>query len=136
MRNNVCNQLSRSSRMRWGRCSSSATSSSRRSPTCAPRWRRPRRPAVRAGTGSPGSGCGGNLRARGVTVPELSHSPPCRIRASARRRRAAKTRTRPPPRPPAPLARARSKTSSGPCSTRYRGKGSGCGTKRNSCAGS
>lgn len=118
-------------------CLSFATSSSRHSQICAPRWRRRRPRAALVATGSPACACAASWRPARGTPREPSRSPPCRTPGSALRPPAGKTRTprrRPPPRPP--HARVRSKTSCGPCSTSSRGKECGYETKQNSYAAS
>lgn len=119
--------------MKSGLCSSSAISSSRRSRTFDPRWRRPRRPARLAETGSPACACAESSRAAAETPRGRNRSLPCRTPGSARRRRAARTRTPPPPPPPPPRARDRSKTSCGRSSTLYNERVYDYAMRRNCC---
>lgn len=117
-------------------CSSFATSSSRHSRTCAPRWRRRRPQAARVATGSPACACAASWPPAQETPRAPSRSPPCRTPASAPRPPAARTRTprRPPPR--LPRARARSRTSCGHYSMSSSEKECGYATKPNSYAAS
>lgn len=114
--------------MRSALCSSSATSSSRRSPTSAPRWRLPRRPGTRVETGSPACACGENWQTGPAMSRGPSRSPPCRTLASVPRPRAGKMRRR--------RGHAPSRTSSGLYWTSYRGRGRSCETSSTRYEGS
>lgn len=114
-------------------CLSFATSSSRHSQTCAPKWRRRRLRAAHVATGSPACACDASWRPAPATPRGQSRSHPCRTLASAPRRPAGKTRTPHQRLRPRPLhAHALSKTNCGRCSMSYREKECDYEMKQNS----